>query len=526
MNKLLKRLIWLVSFVIFGWLIGTKNTVYAATPSVSSEGLAYVEGTSTADLPLLLNNPENKDINFKLTSEQPSIKYSYQDKQTILGIALKGWWPKQQGISNFSVSFMTADGNWQLLGEYQPSWTVADKGPETVQIALPMPIVTTQLKVIILSANHTWSNKVTMREIRPIVQQSQLNTQDPQVTLNGMQGHDNEDKLVENPAKVDVDLLPQITTPSIDYSFSSDVYLDQIDFIGWYPKDQGITSFAIQYMENGVWKDGDKEGTIDWKTPAGTRAEEEAIVRLKHPVITSKVRLLVTKWGTNFGNKISMKLVKPLGVTITEPNNLREAFDLAVGIKRFGLEGNGTGEFETESLQKFLSLMDQLNLQFNAATPNTDYSGITKRVASAVKTLSDQQQQISQTVQLDNLVLLNGRPTWAIDNQIGTFTEFQQTAADHEGNLVIDLKREIEPTYLLINAPNPRLAPKTAMVEGLTQDGWVKLIDWKNLQWPTEWFTDTAVAGQQIILDKKASVTKIRFTTKEKVFALSELHAN
>ncbi|RXT30719.1 hypothetical protein BVJ53_00445 [Lacticaseibacillus chiayiensis] len=493
------------------------------TPKVSASGVTGVEGTSDSNWSLLANTSNTQDVNFR-KSDNAYFQYDYEEPVAVAGIRLTGWWPNGQGISNLTFASKNADGTWHKSDPIAIAWTSQGAGPETLQIALKTIVKAQSYRIYINSANHTWGDKITMHQLQPIVKQSQSAVTAPEVTFDGLAiTAGTADNLVNNPTHHDIDFVPSNRQNSISYHYASSVYVDSLNLIGWFPKDQGVKTLTVQYEENGTWKDaGNANIQVPWKTPAGQAKEEPLSLALRNPIIASNFRIVINDYFASFGKKISMRLLAPNPIRVGLDMPAADINSVYSAIKNFGLIGTAAGEFQAQAAADFMANSQAIIGKLSAATDDQQ-PALKKQFTDEVVKLAATQQDHESELSLQNADLSELTPLkWLSDQQLGTFIDLTSSPSGATVSVILRLKNNQAVSGLTLNVPDQKYAPNQLRIFANVNGSWQSIYD-DSLTWSADWFDDDSVAGQNVPFSSTVNTNELRIDLPEGRSKISEL---
>ncbi|MEE0418611.1 MAG: leucine-rich repeat domain-containing protein [Lachnospiraceae bacterium] len=152
-------------------LMDADNTL--KDPVITMNNLTLQAGNTA----YLTDNPSGKDMDFYTggsTMSDAYIEYNFIDVVQVSSILMIGWWPKDQGIREMSVTYWEA-GEWKsALERTELPWkTVSGNGSsaesphgEILSVQLPKSVETTKLRIQIHSTYYAWG-KMNMRLLAP-----------------------------------------------------------------------------------------------------------------------------------------------------------------------------------------------------------------------------------------------------------------------------------------------------------------------------------------------------------------------
>ena len=159
------------------------------------------------------------------------------------------------------------------------------------------------------------------------------------------------------------------------YEYDSDVKIDGINMIGWWPSDQGLKNISVYYMnEEGQWSavEGLENYEIPWETGAGSNGATEDFANgeryhlaFSEPVVTNALKLQINSTYTSWSSKINMRLVAPVRLYTEAEEMLLDAVQELKDYADSVLTGDLPGEFPNAAVEAAQAAVSEAEALFN-----------------------------------------------------------------------------------------------------------------------------------------------------------------
>ncbi|MCV2498774.1 discoidin domain-containing protein [Melissococcus plutonius] len=529
MKKL--RILLFASLMTCLFFIGEQVFADELQPSITYHNIRLDKTTSESDLNYLVNNKKQKDIDFylqKQDNESAYFQFDYARSVDMVGVKLTGWWPNQQGISEYKIQYLAGEEWKDAEHSYQVDWLEQHKGPETLNLGISEPIQAKSFRLVIVKANHAWSDKICMHEFSPTILQKNNDPIPSSIdltNLNLMNGKLN--YLVENPNSADIDFMPKKNYDEADtfiqYNYDGLVYLNKIRLIGWFPKNQAIKNLSVEYYENGKWKSALPATELPWETQSGLQKEEELFVQLKQAVITKKFRIKINSAYKTWSNKLNMRLVCPMGKVINSQAELLKRVKNIETIKNYGLIGNNYGEFQQADVDQLAALGEKLKGKLDENLTANELDVLVKSTDEQLLAFYQKRNPLNPEttpqVSLQNLSTTFGQKENLIDHQLATTSEFTKVNDNSNGMIEFDFKnKQIDLQGILLNCDANYQPMKEIEFQAYQNGQWQTIYQGKGTWRDTE----DVFAGMNLPIDK-IETSKIRMIVKQKSVAINEV---
>ncbi len=345
---------------------------------------------------------------------------------------------------------------------------------------------------------------------------------EPEVTLVNLTAQGGSPQLlVNNPGHGDFDFGPGGSDMSsqnayIEYNYVDVVQINEVDLIGWWPKDQAVKNISFEYYENGEWVAADQNIEVPWQAPANTGVEEALTIELADPVTTTKFRIKINATYHSWSSKINMRLMEPKGEVIRSIKPLYDAVRAAQDYVDSVLIGDKPGEFPQ-------SAVDALQIVVSEAIAKLEDPNLTEdelmaqieRVEEAKEIFIQSQNPVSgiPVVSSEGLTLQGGSLDCLVDGQIATETIFAESGELAGAFLEFDYGADYRLNELSILASNPmQSAPTVVAVQYWDGSEWKTAADAVDLKWKG---TIPNVEGRNIVLSAPVAASKFRIQILE-----------
>lgn len=255
------------------------------------------------------------------------------------------------------------------------------------------------------------------------------------------------------------------------YEYDSDVKIDGINMIGWWPSDQGLKNISVYYMdEDGEWSAAEEleNYEIPWKTGAGGNGAsadfangERYHLAFSESVVTSALKLQVNSTYTSWSSKISMKLVAPVRVYTEAEKTLQDTIQELKNYADSVLTGELPGEFPDSAVEAVqAAVSDAEALFYKEGVTDEEIMAAITVLEEAEETFLGSQNPFPEdaecTIGLDNLEVVSGEAGFLNDRQISTGAVLAKTDAARPGYLIFDFgERELGLEQITILAQKP-----------------------------------------------------------------------
>lgn len=531
----MKYLKWILfaSIAFVSFFISDSAFAETNQPTITYHNIKLDDKTTTEnDLSYLLNNPNQRDIDFYLTGteQEPAyFQYDFPQEVVIIGSKLTGWWANQQGISKMKLQYLAGNEWKDLSEEITLDWRDQGSGPETIKVGTSNIIATRGVRVVALEANHKWSSKVTMHEVAPILlnregeqpQPAEIKTSNLKLTSGRL------DYLTKNAENKDIDFQPEKgydqAETYLEYHYSESVYLNELHLVGWYPKDQAIKNLSVAYFENGVWKTALPDTELLWKTPQGTQKQEELIVPLRQGVITNKLRVTINGAYQSWGTKLNMRLLNPSGRTVSSQSDLQKRIETIKLFEKNLLLGTNFGEYPESKLTEIMAFGSELTERLEAGIDPEEMPHVVQEADSTLENFYNSKNSLNPkttpAISFENVVLDYGQALNLIDHQLATSSDLKIQNSTAQASIDFDFTtHSISLTGVIINCNTPKNGLEDIQIQVFTNGAWQtvgqKQVVWKN--------TTDLFAGVNVPI-AKVTTSKIRLLINKEHVSLSEI---
>lgn len=317
------------------------------------------------------------------------------------------------------------------------------------------------------------------------------------------------------------------------YEYDSDVKIDGINMIGWWPSDQGLKNISVYYMnEEGQWSavEGLENYEIPWETGAGSNGATEDFANgeryhlaFSEPVVTNALKLQINSTYTSWSSKINMRLVAPVRL-YTEYTEAEEMLlDAVQELKDYAdsvLTGDLPGEFPDAAVEATQAAVSEAEALFNKeGVTDEEIMAAVEMVKEAKEAFLNSQNPFPEDteciISLDNLEAASGEEGFLNDRQISTGAVFRKIDADQPGYLLFDFgEKEVVLDQITILAEEPvEQGIKTVSLEYWDGVQWSSLTEKTDIDWEGGY---ERMEGRTILSDQiETAASKFRMCIEE-----------
>lgn len=314
------------------------------------------------------------------------------------------------------------------------------------------------------------------------------------------------------------------------YEYDSDVKIDGINMIGWWPSDQGLKNISVYYKdEDGEWSaaEGMENYEIPWETGAGSNGAtsdfangERYHLAFTEPVVTSALKLQINSTYTSWSSKISMKLVAPVRVYTEAEKTLLDTIQELESYAGSVLTGELPGEFPGAAVEAVQAAVSEAEALFHKeGVTDEEIIAAAAMLKEAEEAFFNSQNPFPEDTEcvigLDNLEVVSGEAGFLNDRQISTGAVLAKTDASRPGYLIFDFgERELGLDQITILAQKPaEQGIKKVSIEYWDGAQWNSLTEKTDIGWEGGY---ERMEGRTILSDRgEISASKFRMCIEE-----------
>lgn len=314
------------------------------------------------------------------------------------------------------------------------------------------------------------------------------------------------------------------------YEYDSDVKIDGINMIGWWPSDQGLKNISVYYInEEGQWSavEGLENYEIPWETGAGSNGATEDFANgeryhlaFSEPVVTNALKLQINSTYTSWSSKINMRLVAPVRLYTEAEEMLLDAVQELKDYADSVLTGDLPGEFPNAAVEAAQAAVSEAEALFNKeGVTDEEIMAAVEMVKEAKEAFLNSQNPFPEDteciISLDNLEAASGEEGFLNDRQISTGAVFRKIDADQPGYLLFDFgEKEVVLDQITILAEEPvEQGIKTVSLEYWDGVQWSSLTEKTDIDWEGGY---ERMEGRTILSDQiEIAASKFRMRIEE-----------
>lgn len=314
------------------------------------------------------------------------------------------------------------------------------------------------------------------------------------------------------------------------YEYDSDVKIDGINMIGWWPSEQGLKNISVYYMnEEGQWSavEGLENYEIPWETGAGSNGATEDFANgeryhlaFSEPVVTNALKLQINSTYTSWSSKINMRLVAPVRLYTEAEEMLLDAVQELKDYADSVLTGDLPGEFPNAAVEAAQAAVSEAEALFNKeGVTDEEIMAAVEMVKEAKEAFLNSQNPFPEDteciISLDNLEAASGEEGFLNDRQISTGAVFRKIDADQPGYLLFDFgEKEVVLDQITILAEEPvEQGIKTVSLEYWDGVQWSSLTEKTDIDWEGGY---ERMEGRTILSDQiEIAASKFRMRIEE-----------